>query len=178
MDSISSGIEEVVATSTPTPVPTLEPTATPTAMPVEEPTQTPTSQPTPEPPATATEAATPTTIPSSTLHVADLDGVSVLDNNSWRASVTITVLDDSQTPVGQVTVKGLWNGGDLGGGECITDNRGQCSLTSDKINSRQYSSLSFIVDNLIRDTFTYQAADNNDPDGDSDGTKIVVNKPS
>jgi hypothetical protein len=110
--------------------------------------------------------------------VADLDGIGVSDNNSWYATVTITVLDDSQTPLSQVTVKGLWNDGDLNGGECVTDDSGQCSLTSDKVNSNQFSNLTFTVDDVIHDSLTYQAADNSDPDGDSDGTTITVNKPS
>jgi hypothetical protein len=110
--------------------------------------------------------------------VADLDGAGQPDNNSWRASVTITVLDDSQTSVGQATVSGLWNGGDLGGGECVTDSSGQCNLTSDKVNSRQYSDLTLSVDAVIHDSLTYQAAGNGDPDGDSDGTTITVDRPS
>ena len=60
----------------------------------------------------------------------------------------------------------------------MTDSSGRCSLASDKVNSNQYSDLTFRVDDVIHDSLTYQAADNSDPDGDSDGTTITVNKPS
>jgi hypothetical protein len=110
--------------------------------------------------------------------VADLDGMGLPDKNRWQASVTVTVLDDGQAPVGQATVRGLWNGGDLNGGECVTDGNGQCSLASDIVNSKQYSELTFAVVEVIQDNHTYQAVDNSDPDGDSDGTTIVVNRPS
>jgi hypothetical protein len=185
MSLTASSVDE----TDPTPTPTTEPTQTPTAEPTPEPTvtasaeatatvesatATPTSEnesPTPTATATAPPAAT-------TLHVADLDGAGQPDNNSWRASVTITVLDDNQSPVDQATVTGLWNGGDLGGGECVTGSNGQCSLTSDKVNSNQYSSLTFTVEAVIYHSLTYQAAGNGDPDGDSDGTTIVVSRPS
>jgi hypothetical protein len=150
----------------------------PTANPSQEPTQTPASQSTPEPTATATQEATPTATTPPSFHVADLDGLGMPGKNSWYTTVTVTVLDDDQTPVGQATIRGLWNGGDLGGAECVTDGSGQCSLTSDKLNSQKYSDLSFTVDSVIHDTLTYEPADNSDPEGDSDGTTIIVNRPS
>jgi hypothetical protein len=37
--------------------------------------------------------------------------------------------------------------------------------------------VNFTVNNVTHATLTYNAADNHDPDGDSNGTVIVVNKP-
>jgi hypothetical protein len=37
--------------------------------------------------------------------------------------------------------------------------------------------VTFTVQDVAHATFAYQAADNADPDGDSDGTAISVNKP-
>jgi hypothetical protein len=34
------------------------------------------------------------------------------------------------------------------------------------------------VDDVIHDSLTYQAIDNSDPDGDSDGTTITASNPS
>ena len=92
----------------------------------------------------------------------------------WQATVTITVHDTSHNLVADATVSGSWSGG--GAASCITDGTGQCSVTSGNIH-KNTASVTFTVDN-VTDTLTYQSSDNHDPDGDSDGTQITVNKPS
>jgi hypothetical protein len=42
---------------------------------------------------------------------------------------------------------------------------------------KKEASVTFTVSDVSHATHTYQLADNHDPDGDSDGTQIVVYKP-
>ena len=118
--------------------------------------------------------------PSPTpIRVADLDGSSALDGGSeWRATVTISVLDANQSPVVNAKVLGIWGNGKAV--NCTTDSSGWCSLTSDKFKLIEVSSISFNVDGVTHEevlVYAYQAVDNTDPDGDSNGTAITVNKP-
>ena len=124
-----------------------------------------------------TQEPTPEPIPS-TLHVGDLDAVSSQAGNKWQATVTITVCDADQAPVADATVSGSWSGGYSDAATCTTDGNGQCSLTTGEIGGKSKTSVTFTVDGVTHATLTYQAADNADPDGDSDGTTITVNKPS
>jgi protocatechuate 3,4-dioxygenase beta subunit len=125
---------------------------------------TPTNTPTPEP----TPAA-------STLHVADLDGLSSKAGKNWDASVTITVLDTDQNSVTEATVSGSWTTGD--GANCTTDSGGQCAVALTGINGKSTASVTFTVASISHAALTYDSAGNTDPDGDSDGTTITVNKP-
>jgi hypothetical protein len=112
------------------------------------------------------------------LHAGDLDGAGASQGGGkWTASVTITVHDNNHNPVANATVSGNWSGpGGSGPGSCETDVNGQCTVQfTDIPNSKK--TITFTVDNVTHATFTYQGADNHDPDGDSDGTAITVNKP-
>lgn len=151
--------------SQPTPTPTA--TATWTATPT--PSITPTPSNTPEPTATAS---------ATTLHVGDLDGAGTSQGGGkWTASVTITVHDNNHNPVVDATVSGNWGGeGGSGPGSCVTNASGQCTVQFTDI-SNGNKSISFAVGNLTHASLTYLATDNHDPDGDSDGTLITVNKP-
>ena len=111
------------------------------------------------------------------MHVADLDGTSLPDGNKWRATMTITIVEANLAPVSGADIYLTLSGGEAGPATCVTDDNGQCSLTSDKIKSDQ-ASVTFTVDNITHAMYTYQAADNTDPDGDSDGTTLTVNQPS
>jgi hypothetical protein len=132
------------------------------SQPAAEPT--PTAEPTPEP----TPAA-------STLHVADLDGLSNKAGNKWDASVTITVLDAAQNPVTEAAISGSWSTGDSA--NCTTDSGGQCTLTLTGLDGKSTASVTFTVEDVSHAALTYDSAGNADPDGDSDGTTIMVNKP-
>jgi hypothetical protein len=114
--------------------------------------------------------------PDLTNHVSDLDGsVSSSGRDRWNATVTITVLDSDNTPVADATVDGIWSDGAKGGSECTTDNTGQCTV--DKRNLKDsVISVTFTVVDITHASNEYNAGDNNDPDGDSDGTTIIVTK--
>ncbi|HJW91842.1 MAG TPA: S8 family serine peptidase [Anaerolineales bacterium] len=137
---------------------------TPTVT-MEEPTPTPT-----EPAATPT----PTSDSTLTMHVGDLDSISPACRcKRWDASVTVTVHDNNEALVAGATVSGRWSKGASGRSTCVTDSTGSCTVTNSKLGKRQ---VTFTVIALKHPGFKYIAAANHDPDGDGDGTKIVVVK--
>lgn len=142
------------------PTPTPGPTATP-------------GSPTPTPTATA-PAPTSTPISLSSLHVGDLDG-STSGRHNWHASVTILALDSGNNPVPDTVVSGSWSNGYSGDDQCTTAADGTCTLTTGRI-GRRISSVTFTVTNLAHSGYAYDSAANSDPDGDSNGTVIVVSK--
>jgi hypothetical protein len=81
--------------------------------------------------------------------------------------VTITVHDGSHTPVANATVSGAWTSG--GTGSCTTNPYGQCTVSRSGM-PKKTGSVTFTVVNVTHATLTYGAADNHDPDGDSNGT--------
>jgi hypothetical protein len=113
--------------------------------------------------------------PPSTLHVGDLDGSSSLSGRrQWNARIAITVLDNNGIAVSGAVVSGNWSGGKSGSAVCTTSGVGTCDVYSGTISK---SSVSFTVTNINHAALTYDATANRDPDGDSNGTTIVVLKP-
>jgi hypothetical protein len=125
---------------------------------------------------TATRTPTRTNTPAPTpMHVGDLDGTSIRQGNQWTATVTITVHDVNHNPVSNATVSGTWSNGASGTASCTTGSNGQCSVNRSSI-SNGTGSVTFTVNNVTRVTFTYVSANNHDPDGSSNGTRIVVGR--
>ena len=111
------------------------------------------------------------------MHVSDLDGVSTLESGSkWRATITVTVVDVNGNAVSNATVSATWSGGLSGTASCTTAGNGQCSLVSNKLTSSE-TSVTLTVNSVTHAAHAYQAGDNADPDGDSNGTTITVSKP-
>jgi hypothetical protein len=111
------------------------------------------------------------------MHVGDLDGVVTEQNkNKWDATVSVSVFDATGAPAPDVTVSGTWSGADTGAASCTTDASGTCSLAVEGIHKGE-ASVTFTVDGAAHPSLVYQPADNADPDGDSDGTRITVYKP-
>jgi len=148
-----------ITTSSPSPTPTQS--APPTA----------TLSPTP----TETASPTPTAGTGNSIHVGDLDDTSVNNGSRWDAGVRIAVHDASDMPVSGVTVSGNWSNGVNGSGSCTTDISGICSISRNNLKNN-VSSVDFSVSNLSS-VYPYQASDNHDPDGDSNGTTINLVKP-
>ncbi|HNB54723.1 MAG TPA: hypothetical protein PK530_22430, partial [Anaerolineales bacterium] len=120
---------------------------------------------------------TPTPTPSgNTLHIGDLDNASTLNGNNWNATVLITVHDQNDVPLAGAVVSGAWSNGTTGSGSCTTNASGQCSITRTNIRST-VPAVTFTVTNVTLSGFTYQPGSNHDPDSDSTGTVIVLNKP-
>jgi PKD repeat protein len=64
--------------------------------------------------ATGTQVQSVTVVPPPTMHVGDLDRASTLQQNSWTATVTITVHTSSHGPLANAAVSGAWNNGARG----------------------------------------------------------------
>ena len=126
---------------------------------------------------TATPTPTATPGPGGTMHIGDLDGTSAPGSpGRWNATITITVHDENDNPVSGITVSGAWSSGATGTASCVTNASGQCTVT--KTGTRNsVNSVTFSVTNATGGGLTYTSADNHDPDGDSNGTAITVNKP-
>ncbi|HKZ85437.1 MAG TPA: hypothetical protein VJ793_17515 [Anaerolineae bacterium] len=113
--------------------------------------------------------------PQVVMHVGDLDGSSTpASGGKWNAFVTITVHDASEAPVANAVVSGSWSVG--GTSQCTTTGSGQCTVNRNNIN-KNASSVTFTVTNVVRGSDTYNSVANHDPDGDSNGTLITINKP-
>jgi Bacterial Ig-like domain (group 1)/Calcineurin-like phosphoesterase len=136
-------------------------------------TRTPTAASGPTPTRTPTQTPTST---ANTMHVGDLDGTSTGQSNRWTATITITVHDANHNPVANAMVSGTWSAGATGTGSCTTGSNGQCTVSKSGIRKGK-SSVTFAVNNVTRTNFTYASSGNHDPDGSSNGTRIVVRKP-
>ncbi len=117
-------------------------------------------------------------VPDPTMHVGDLDAsTSTGRGGKWNATVTITVHDSGEALVADATVNGSWSNGTSGSGSCVTNASGQCSVTRNNIR-RNANSVTFTVTSVTHASLAYAPGDNHDPDGDSDGTVIVIGKPA
>ena len=126
-----------------------------------------------------TPSPTPTATPAhgGTMHIGDLDGSSAPGAlNRWDATIVMTVHDNDDKPVSGVTVSGAWSAGASGSSSCITNASGQCSVSKPGTRNSVLS-VTFTVTNANHSSLSYQSASNHDPDGDSNGTLIVVNQP-
>ena len=103
-------------------------------------------------------------------------GLATRGGNRWTARVTITVHDFNHQPVAGVVVTGSWSGGYTDTASCTTNALGQCSLMTGSMSSGK-TSATFTVTNAALSGYTYQAAANHDPESDSNGTMIRVNRP-
>ena len=107
------------------------------------------------------------------MHVGDLDRAITNQGSTWTAIVTITVHDSNHSPVANATVSGSWSTG--GTGSCTTNGSGECAVPRSTI-PKNTASVIFTVVNVRHATLTYTSPDNHDPDGDSNGTTITVNR--
>jgi PKD repeat protein len=124
------------------------------------------------------------------MHVGDLDPDVIIirpgqNNERWDAIVRITVHDATHLlPVegATVSVEGTRtnsNNGNVSTGSfaCITAADGTCQV-SWRINPFNFEdSVTFTVLDVTHASLNYVAGANHDPDGDSDGTTIVVTRP-
>lgn len=115
--------------------------------------------------------------PASTMHVGDLEGASIVKKN-WRAEVTITVHDVGEGLVAGATVSGGWSGDASGTRSCITDGSGTCTVSTAELPKKTTQTAIFTVTGVAHASLTYEAADNHDPQGNSNDTIIQVDKDS
>ncbi len=112
--------------------------------------------------------------PPNGSHVGDLDGTSAPlgSRGNWTATITVEVHDADEVPLSGVTVEGIRDG--RRPMSCVTGSTGTCDIEINRLRSNA-SSVSFEITDVSADG--YDAGANHDPDGDSDGTTIVVSAP-
>jgi hypothetical protein len=112
------------------------------------------------------------------IHVGDLDGITFKGRRTWSATVEITVHDANHNPINGATVTGAWNPAGLASDECVTGKgggNGTCIVLYPSIPKKQ-GAVTFTVTSVVMPDKTYEAVQNHDPDGDSNGTSITVSK--
>ena len=113
---------------------------------------------------------------ASTMYINDLDGWATPSRNRWLANVAIYVVDGSGIPVAGALVDGTWSGGYSGSViDAETDQFGMVTVMSSSV-KKNVASITFTVTDVTLSGSTYDAGSNDDPDGDSNGTMIVVQK--
>ena len=114
--------------------------------------------------------------PAVSIHVGDLDGSSTPGSrNRWTAVVDILVNDNGGQPVSGVVVSAAWTNGTNGSPSCTTGSNGRCTVSKANLKGN-LSSVDLTVTGLSNGVNAYAPGDNQDPDGDSDGTVITVFK--
>jgi hypothetical protein len=118
--------------------------------------------------------ATPTAGAAS-VHVADLDGWARAKGKSgrWEASVTVTVHDHGNAPVGGAAVTSQWSGAASVTGTTAAD--GSVTFSTGSMTSG--TSVSFTVVGVSAGGYAYDPTANTDPELDSNGTTITVSRP-
>jgi hypothetical protein len=124
------------------------------------------------------EVALATTLENETrhIHVGDLDGSGVVNKTKWNAAVTVLIHDQNEMPVAGATITGTWGDGASGSGSCVTDGSSQCTISLSNLKT-SVASVSFTINSVSEGASVYLPGENHDPDGDSDGTRIIVLKP-
>jgi PKD repeat protein/lysophospholipase L1-like esterase len=112
--------------------------------------------------------------PDGLMSVADLDGSSSAGKGqAWTASVAIRVVDDAGVSLSGATVTGSWTSG--GTSTCTTNSAGSCTV-SVSVNGKKATTTTWTVTEVVLAGYAYVAANNTDPDGDSDGTSITITR--
>jgi hypothetical protein len=114
--------------------------------------------------------------PSDPLHCGDLDGTSANSGKYWKATVVVTIHDGNHDPVPNANVSIQWSGGASGTASGTTDANGRCTFVSGNLSKAAPSAILSIT-GVSHANLTYSAEANHEPDGDSDGTSITVNRP-
>ena len=111
------------------------------------------------------------------IHVGDLDA-SILNYFGlyWKPTVTITIHNNAHTIMPRVIVDFTWSGGVTRTGRCLTNTKGQCAATPGLLRNSSVTTVTLNITKLTlyRSTISYNPAANHDPDGDSNGTTIVI----
>jgi hypothetical protein len=88
--------------------------------------------------------------------------------------VTIEISEASGAPAVGALIEGTWGGGANGGGSCTTGSGGKCEVAKSVRN--KFAAASFTVGNVSHGSSIYDPGQNADPETDSDGTTITVQK--
>lgn len=112
---------------------------------------------------------------SCPIHVGDLDRQAVNRGAQWIARATIRLHHAAtENPVNGATV--TVNVGGVGSRTCTTDATGSCFVQ--QVVPDAVPQLRFTVTNVAATGYTYQPSGNHEPDGDSNGTTIIIRQPN
>jgi hypothetical protein len=114
--------------------------------------------------------------PATGMHMGDLFPYASNEGSTWSGYVIVGVHDSNHNPIEGVTVYGSWTGGGLAVDECVTDYAGECLMLSTLLPT-SVASVTFTVTD-VAGALAYNAGDNHDADGDSDGTSITIDQPN
>lgn len=106
----------------------------------------------------------------------DMDGYGVANGQNWRAVVTITVHNTNHQPVANATIVGHWSNGYTGTASCVTNVSGSCTVDTGKA-TLGGTTITFTVDSVSHSSLPYLPSNNHDPDGDSNGRTINIQRP-
>ena len=131
--------------------------------------------------ATNNQASTTVTVnsPSTLIHIGNLDAMTSRNGSNWSATVEITVVDAANNPLNGATVVGHWSVLGLNSNTCTTGDlggNGTCIVLFPGL-KKSVLSVNFTVVSVTLAGRTYDRTLNQDPDGDSNGTTIRVNRP-
>jgi len=133
----------------------------------------------------ASDSNNVTVTPPNSIHISDLDDASVQAGGpNWSARVTAEVRDLIGAAVANATVfMDVTRTAKAGGTvtenlSCVTGANGRCTIAR-TVNENQYeNSVTFTVTNVTNPPADpYDSLLNQDTDGDSDGTTLVVDQP-
>lgn len=122
--------------------------------------------------ATAVSAQEP-----SPVHIADLDDETPPGGGRRiQALVGIWVHDAEHRPAYNVVVRGSWSGAITGTTRCTTDQLGYCQMASRQMDNEQGIMITMTVKAFDTPGLELDTKLNHEPDGDSDGTKIRIQR--
>lgn len=112
----------------------------------------------------------------ATLHCGDLDATRSSAGSTWQAHVTVSIHDANHTALTGALVQGRWSGGLSATKSAYTGPNGTVTFATGPIAKRN-GSVTFEIIEVISGGLDYHSAANHDPDGESNGTRITVQKP-
>ncbi|HMC54387.1 MAG TPA: CARDB domain-containing protein [Gemmatimonadaceae bacterium] len=118
-------------------------------------------------------------VPTVDIHVGDIDASTSNDGGTWSARVEVTVHDASHLALNGAVVVGSWSSAGLNSNTCTSGEgggSGTCIMLFPGL-KKSTKSVSFTVTGVSMSGKTYKQPQNHDPDGSSNGTTQVVNRP-
>lgn len=116
--------------------------------------------------------------PAAVMHVGDLDATRTKSGNGWKSTLTVKIESATHAalPSASVSLRVTGSAGYSATGSCTTGTAGTCSLSTGRV-SGSNTTITWTVTGVTRSGYTYDSAANHDPESDSNGTSITVNKP-
>jgi hypothetical protein len=116
------------------------------------------------------------------MNLVDIDSETLSVSDEWWTQVTFTMRDEQGNPMEERgELFGTWSYDPSRVVSCDLDANGQCSLLSTKFAEGEVDVISFTVTMVEHPKpmiWEYDAAQNTDADGDSDGTTITIAEPT